>query len=240
MNFEGLKEEKVFESREKFGRNVLPKKSDIFWFSTLIHQLKSPIFYILLLAALISLAFQEYFDFLLIILVVVFNTILGFYQEYRAEKRLLSLRRILKSKALVIREGERRKTEIENLVVGDLVVLGAGDQIPADGVLIESYSFLIQEAILTGESEAIEKKMNEEVFMGTQALSGRGIMKIERIGEQTKIGQIGKDLITIEEEETNLQKKLKKFTKTLALIVGGISIFFFVLSFFQNGDQKEY
>ncbi len=234
MNMEGLKEKEVLESREKFGRNVLSKKSDVFWFFTLIDQLKSPIFYILLFAALISLIFKEYFDFILIILVVVFNTILGFYQEYRAERRLVSLRKILKSKALVIREGERKKIDIENLVKDDLVVLGAGDQIPADGFLIEGFSLLVQEAILTGESESVEKKLNDKVFMGTQVVSGRAIMKVEEIGDKTEIGKIGKDLIEIEEKETNLQRKLKKFTKTLVYIIGVISVIVFLLSLFHN------
>ncbi|MFH1233750.1 MAG: HAD-IC family P-type ATPase [Patescibacteria group bacterium] len=222
MLHQGLKESEVKELREKFGENSLPIKEQFSAWTIFFSQFKSPLIYILFFVGLISLFFKEYIDACLIVLVGLFNALLGFFQEYNSQKTLIALRNIIKPKALVIRDGHRRQTEIKELVPGDLVVIGSGDKIPADGELIESLNLLVNEAILTGEDEAVAKKPIDNVnrlFMGTTVIWGNGIMKINKIGLETEIGKIGSSIAEIKESKTPIQVALDKFAKNLLFIV---------------------
>ncbi|HPO75328.1 MAG TPA: HAD-IC family P-type ATPase, partial [Candidatus Pacearchaeota archaeon] len=174
--------------------------------------------------------------------VIVVNVLMGFFQEYNAKKTLTALKKILKPKAIVIRNGERKEIEAKELVPGDLVVLGSGDRVPADGKLIEGVNLLVNEAILTGEEEAIIKTEAENknlLFMGTTVISGSGVMEVTKIGKETEMGKIGKDLVEIKEEKTPLQGKLEVFAKTLAIIVLCICVFIFLFGVFEKHDPLE-
>jgi Ca2+-transporting ATPase len=137
MSFEGLSEKEVWERRKKYGWNLILEKERLKVFSIFISQFKNPLIYILLFVGAVSLIFGEFFDFLLVILVVMLNVLMGFFQEYNAKKTLYALRKIVKPMAMVIREGKRKLIEAKELVPGDLVVLISGDKIPADGKLIQ-------------------------------------------------------------------------------------------------------
>jgi len=242
MAHKGLNENEVLELRKKFGENVISVKEETPWFSILFSQLKNPLIYVLIFISLISLVFREYFDLVLIFAVVVLNTLMGFFQEYHAQKTLIALRKILKPKTVAIRNGQRRVIEIKELVPGDLVVLGSGDKIPADGILIEGVNLLVNESILTGEEEAIGKtiKIGESnLFMGTIVISGRGVMKIEKIGKETAIGRIGQSLLEIKEEKTPLQVKLEEFSKNLAQFILLICILIFLIGLAYGKDVWE-
>lgn len=233
----GLNEKEIFELRKKFGYNALPDKEGLSKVLILLSQFKSPLIYIVFLAALASIAFGEYNDAILIGLVIILNVLMGFFQEHRAQKTLKALRRIIKPKTLVIRNGERKEIETRYLVPGDLVVLGIGNRIPADGKVLESMNLLVREAILTGEEEAVVKSTEEgsnSVFMGTIVASGRGIMIIEKIGMETEIGKIGKTISEIKEEKTPLQEKLEGFAKTLVWIIIIVCFCIFLLGVFEN------
>jgi len=228
----GLKEKEVLELRKKFGENVLPHKTKYTWFSILLEQFKSPLIYILFFAAAISFYFQKYSDIALIGAVVFLNIIMGFYQEYSAQKTLQALRSILKQKTIVIRDGIKKEIDIKYLVPHDLVVLGAGDRIPADGKLIEGFNLFVNEAILTGEEEAVGKiatKDKSALFMGTTIINGTGIMEVEKIGIATEIGKIGQSLREIRKEKTPLQIKLEKFSRSLAFIIAWLCLFIFLI-----------
>ena len=238
----GLSEKQVLELRKKFGENVIPFKEEATWLSILFSQLKSPLIYIVTFCGLFSLVFKEYFDALLITFVVIVNVLMGFFQEYNAKKTLTVLRKILKPKTIVIREGQRKEIEVKKLVPDDLVVLGSGDRVPADGKLIEGVSLLVNEAILTGEEEAVtknEKEGSNLLFMGTTVISGRGVMEVAKIGIETEMGKIGKSLAEIKEEKTPLQIKLEIFAKNLAIIVLLICLFIFVLGVFHKENPFE-
>lgn len=243
MSLKGLTEEEVLKLQEKFGENSLPSQENISRLTILFSQFKSPLIYILIFAASISLYFQKITDVILILSVVVINAFMGFYQEFHAQKTLASLKKILKPEAIVIREGKRKKIEAKNLVPGDLVILGSGDKMPADGQLISETPILVNEAILTGEEEAIEKTNEQnrrQLFMGTMVISGFGEMLVEKIGQETEIGQISKSLKEIKEEKTPLQQKLEKFSKNLALIITLASLGIFLLGVvFQNQNPWE-
>jgi len=238
----GLKENEIPELRKKFGENSLPIKEDFSWFFILLSQFKSPLVYILVLVGLVSFVFKEYTDFLLIEIVIVINVLMGFFQEYNSQKTLIALRKILKPKTIVIRNGERKEIESKKLVPGDLVVLGGGDKVPADGQLIEGANLLVNEAILTGEEEAVEKSSKDDngsLFMGTAVIWGSGVMEVQKIGSQTEIGKIGKSVTEIKERKTPIQINLEKFSKSLAFIIVGVCAAIFLLGLLQKEDNWE-
>lgn len=223
MLYRGLSENEVLELQQKFGKNILPIKDGFSGPLIFFSQFKSPLIYILLFVAVISLLFGELFDAILITAVILLNVFMGYFQELNSQKTLTSLRNILKPTALVIRSGIRSEINIQELVPGDIVALNAGDKIPGDGVLLEGIKLLVDESILTGESNAVEMSLNQDspclLHMGTTVLSGKGIMKVEKIGIQTEMGKIGKSLSEIKDEKTPLQKKLEVFSKQLAQII---------------------
>lgn len=229
MELQGLSEKEVLERRNKYGLNVIEEREKLNTLSIFFSQFKNPLVYILFFVGFISLIFREFFDFLLIVSVLLLNAIMGFFQEYNAKKTLYALRKILGLQAVVIREGKRKIIEAKDLVPGDLVILIAGDKIPADGELFEG-EILVSEAILTGEEEGVKKSISEDknLFMGTTVLAGKGIMKVKKIGKETEIGKIGKSLVEIAEEKTPLQIKLEDLSKKLAILVLVICTFIFL------------
>jgi Ca2+-transporting ATPase len=234
----GLDQNQVLILRRQYGRNVLPKKENNSAFFIFLQQFKSPLIYILLIAVIISLFTSEITDVYLIGFVILLNVAMGFYQEYSAQKTLKALQNIIKNVAIVIRNGDKREVNVEDLVPRDLVVLGSGDKIPADGKLIEGVNFLVNEAILTGEEEAVSKTIDSKtnnLFMGTTVLAGSGIMEVEKIGPSTQIGKIGKSLEEVKNENTPLQNKLNNFAKVLALIILAVAAIIFVVGVIFQG-----
>lgn len=230
----GLTSAQVQEQRSRFGENRLPSEKGVSIWGILLNQVKSPLVYIILAAALISLVLGEYGDFGIIMAVVVIDVILGFIQEYQAQRTYEALKGLLKPTTTVIRDGERAEVEVWELVPDDLVVLNAGEKSPGDGVLLEATKVSMDEAILTGESEPVNKTAlmpfdenhaDEEidaagkVFMGTTVVTGRGILKITQTGVHTELGQIAASLSEHVEEDTPLQVRLKAFSKLLTYIV---------------------
>jgi len=228
----GLTNEEVVERRAKYGENRLPSEKGVSTWAILLNQLKSPLVYIILAAAGISLALGELGDFAIIMAVVVIDVILGFIQEYQAQRTYETLKGLLKPTTTVIRDGQRVEVEVWELVPGDLVVLNAGEKAPGDGELLEATKIAVDEAILTGESEPVNKEavgnqtdsaanhaQRSQVFMGTTVVTGRGILRITKTGVDTELGQIAASLSEHIEEDTPLQVRLKAFSKILTYIV---------------------
>jgi len=235
----GLKAEEVLERRAQFGENRLPSEKGVSAWTILFNQLKSPLVYIILAAAGISLLLGELGDFAIIMAVVVIDVILGFVQEYQAQRTYVALKGLLKPTTTVIRDGQRVEVEVWELVPGDLVILNAGEKVPGDGVLIEATKLSVDEAILTGESEPVNKHaisqvnadqsesepaVHSQVFMGTTVVTGRGIMRITKTGKNTELGEIATSLSEHVEEETPLQVRLKAFSKLLTYIVAAATV----------------
>lgn len=235
-NATGLTNEEVLERRSQFGENRLPTEKPISPWTLLLNQFKSPLVYIILVAALVSLFAKEISDFFIIIVVVLVDVILGFIQELQAQKTYTALKGLLKPTTTVIREGERHEVEVWELVPGDLVLLNAGEKAPGDGTLIECIKVTIDEAILTGESEPVTKIENDQVFMGTTILTGRGLMEVTSIGSNTELGKIATSLQEHVEEDTPLQARLKAFSKTLTYIVIGFTLAIFVAGLIMGGS----
>jgi Ca2+-transporting ATPase len=242
----GLNTEQVLERRAQFGENSLPGEKSVSAWTIFLNQLKSPLVYIILAAAGVSLALGEFGDFAIIMAVVVIDVILGFVQEYQAQRTYVALKGLLKPTTTVIRDGQRMEVEVWELVPGDLVVLNAGEKVPGDGELLEVAKLVLDEAILTGESEPVNKHeagqpegnpavkytaavkntaaengvdAQAHVYMGTTVVTGRGILRVTKTGTNTELGQIAASLSEHVEEDTPLQVRLKAFGKVLTSIV---------------------
>jgi len=220
----GLTGDEVIARRKLHGENRLPVTKTTPPWAILLSQVKSPLVYIILVAALVSLVAREYSDFAIIMAVVVINVILGFVQEFQAQRTYTALKGLLKPTTTALRDGERCEVEVWELVPGDLVLLNTGEKMPGDGLVLESTKLTVDEAILTGESEPVNKATNEKAFMGTTVLTGRGLMQVLQTGPATELGKIATSLQEHVEEDTPLQKRLKAFSKTLTWIVVGFTL----------------
>lgn len=189
----GLSNEEVAKRQRQDGLNVLPEKPAPGHLSILLEQLKSPLVYVLVIATVITLIIGHFTDAAIISLAVFINTILGYVQENRASAALKALKNYLTDKATVIRDGQRIQIDTSQIVVGDLVILGQGVKIPADGRLLSANRLFIDEAILTGESLPVKKVKGGEVYMGTTVSSGQATILVEAIGAKTKMGAIARD-----------------------------------------------
>lgn len=230
MEKTGLSFEEAAKRLAQFGYNELPKKKPPSPVWILLGQFRSPLIYILLFAALVTLILREFKDAAIILFAVFVNTILGFLQEARAQKALVALTNILTPQAQVLREGQLRKILAREVVVGDIVVLTTGEKIPADGRLLEAVDLTIDEAILTGESHPVSKSVSAKegkTYMGTIVLTGRGQMEVTATGFSTRIGQIAETLLATEEVETPLQKRLSSLANFLAVFVGLVAFLIF-------------
>jgi len=233
----GLTSKEAQKRLEKFGPNQLEKKREFSSLKLFLSQFKSPLVYVLVFAGLVTLFLREFTDSVVIFAAVFLNTILGFYQERKAQQALVALRSLLAPKAMVIRDGKQQEIDATEVVPDDLVVLTIGTRVPADGVLVEATDFSVNEAILTGESMPVHKKgrkdvdktkKENQVFMGTTVSSGIGRMVTTQTGMETEMGKIGKRVEAVEEEKTPLQIQLGKLAKILAIAVGGITFFLFL------------
>jgi len=243
---EGLSEKEIEIRQREFGKNEIPEEKTSSNFSLFLSQFKHLFIIILLFAALLSLVFHQFLDALAIFLVLLFNAFLGFYQERKAIKILEELKKILKIEAKVIREGRERIIDARELVPGDLILLSAGDKVPADARVIESQNLTVNEMILTGEfwpslkhTEVLPEDTpladrENMVYMGTTIEEGRGKAIVVGTGQNTEIGKIAKLAQKEEKRLTPLQRKIKKFTIQVAILV-----LFFVLIVFIIGLQRE-
>ena len=245
------------------GKNKLdepPKESLIKKF---IKSLADPMIIMLLVAAFISAgttvysnmvtgANESYADLFIILFVVILNTILSVVQESKAEHAISALMEMTAATSKVIRDGKIKVIKSEDLVVGDVIVLEAGDAVPADCRILESYSMKVEEAAITGESVPVSKitdilMLKENVldiplgdrtnmlYSGSTIVYGRGSAVVVATGMNTEMGKIADALSQAEKEETPLQKKMAELSKTLTKLVVGISIFVFIFGIIRNG-----
>lgn len=236
--FDGLTEDQVKQARTQFGRNEVLKKEPGFFYR-LLDLVKEPMLVLLLVAALLYFISGEYGDGIFMLSAIVLVSGISFYQESRSKNALAALRNLTQPTCQVIRGGKRVEIMREEIVVGDFMIVEEGTSIPADGLLLQSNDFSVNESILTGESLPINKsKSNEgtQVFQGTTVVSGLAICQVTAIGENTSLGKIGKSIEAIVEEETPLQLQINNFVKKMAF--AGSIIFFLVwgVNYFNTWD----
>jgi Ca2+-transporting ATPase len=239
MKYKNLSSIQARDLQAKYGKNSLPEEKMVSGVKIFVSQFANPLVYVLSVAGLISIFLQKYIDIFLIFAVVIVNAAMGFFQEFKTQRTLFALKKLVKPVARVLRDGENQRIMAQDLVPGDIVFLGQGDRVPADGKILEAASFFVNEAILTGESEPLDKKADDEVYMGTIVVSGRGVFEVVKIGAQTKIGEIAQTLKTTEQPETTLQLRLKKLTYSLIWIAILLSFLLFIVGFYTGRDFLE-
>lgn len=219
--------------------NTLVQESRLSYWDLIMNQFKSPLIYILFMAALVTFLFKEYVDTVFILVAVAINGVLGFYQEYKAENTLQQLKKLIIPKAVLVRDGEKTLVDAVDLRVGDVVELSLEHQIPADGELINAMDISINEAILTGEAMPVNKSVGDPVFAGTTILSGAGLIKITSIGADTKIGAIGASVSSLSETKTPLQLQLSSLARNISLIVLTCALLVVALGIIYDYDLVE-
>jgi len=255
----GLTQAQARERLEKYGPNKLKEGKKPTLLQRFLAQLKDPMLIILMVAAAVSALTgmlsgeSEWAEVIIIVAVVLLNAILGVVQESKAEAAIEALQTMTAATCKVIRDGKQMVLHSDELVPGDIVVLEAGDAVPADGRIIENASLKIEEAALTGESVPVNKLVDalnlraeggdiplgdrkNMCYMGSTVVYGRGKAVITETGMDTEMGKIAGALAAAEDEETPLQKKLDSLGKTLSFVVLGICVFIFVFNLLMAGD----
>lgn len=235
----GLSWEEAILRLNQFGKNSLPQTKRRTLLSIFIYQFKNPLIYLLLASAVVSFFINEPRDAIVIFTVVIFNSIIGTIQEGRAERSLASLYKLSSLKARIIREGKEHTMLASEIVPGDLIILSAGDAVPADSRLLEVSTLNIAEAALTGESQSIAKSTNKlhadtlladrlnMAYAGTYVTSGRGLAVVTATGLNNEIGKISRLTTETVESKTQLELNIQKFGN--ALLVASLIIFCLVL-----------
>ena len=257
---EGLSAQQAQERLAKYGPNKLKEAEKLSLFQRFVEQLKDPMLIILLAAAGVSAltgmlsGHSEWAEVIIILAVVLLNAILGVIQESKAEAAIEALQNMTAATCKVLRDGKMVILPSTELVPGDVVLLEAGDSVPADGRIIENASLQIEEAALTGESVPVYKALaalslgagQDEIplgdrknmcYMGSTVVYGRGKAVIIGTGMNTEMGKIAGALAATEQEETPLQRKLDDLGTLLSKLVLGICVFIFAFNLFIARDQ---
>lgn len=250
----GISAGEAAERLERDGKNKLVEGKKVSIAQRFLKQLADPMIIILIAAAIVSgitaaYAGESFTDVIIIMIVVIINAVLGVVQENKAEKAIAALQEIAAATSKVIRDEQQITIRSEELVTGDVIVLEAGDAVPADARIIECASMKIEEAALTGESVPVTKTddiltaengkdislgdRKNMVYMGSTVVYGRGCAIVTHTGMNTQMGKIADSLAKAEDGQTPLQLKLNQLSKVLSIIVLGICLFIFALDLFR-------
>ena len=254
---DGLSSDEASVRLEKYGKNKLKEGKKEPLFVKFLKQFAEPMTIILIIAAIVSGVLElvgKHFptDAIIILAVILINATLGVIQESKSEKAIEALQEISGATSKVLRDGKQITVKTEDLVVGDIIILEAGDAVPADARIIECASMKVEEAALTGESVPSEKQENvlvagkngdislgdrkNMVFMGSTVVYGRGKAVVVATGMNTEMGKIADALSQAEEGKTPLQMKLAQLSKILTYVVIGISIVIFAVELIKSND----
>src|SRR3989344_4725078 len=259
----GLTNSEAAERLKQYGFNEIKEGKRVSPFEIFINQFKSVVIWILIFAVIISVIIgytksgelgfaEEYTDAIIIAVIVVLIAVLGFVQEYKAEKAIEALKKLASLKATVIRDGQKNDIDAKELVPGDILLLETGDKVPADARLIEVFNLQTQEAALTGESNPVKKHtdplqdkialgdMKNMVFSGTIVVSGRARALVAKTGMQTEIGKIAAMIEKVEQEPTPLQKQMDNLGRWIGKIVVAVAVIIFIVEIiFQDEPVME-
>ncbi|WP_219994789.1 cation-translocating P-type ATPase [Pseudarthrobacter phenanthrenivorans] len=248
---QGLAEGEVSRRQAQFGANVLPRSRRGGIARKLARQFNNPLVYVLLAAAAVTLVLGEYLDSVVILAVVLVNTIIGFVQEVRAEAALDALHSLVRTRAVVMRDGQRQEVPSEDLVPGDLVLLEAGDKVPADLRLVRLSGLRADESALTGESEAVAKDevvlppttpvadRRNMVYSGTLVTAGTGTGVVVATGGETELGEIHRLMGSVQTVATPLTRKLAHFSTTLTVAILALAAVAFLAGVARGQQPAE-
>ena len=226
QQIQGLSAAEVTQSRTQNGSNSLDHQKKNNFLSSVIEMVKEPMFLLLLTATSIYFIIGEYGNGIFMAVAIALVSTISLYQESKSRNAIEALEKLTQPKSKVIRNGAVLEIPSEEIVLGDYIQTEEGTFIPADGIIIQSNDFSVNESILTGESFTVfknEKSEDNKVYQGTIAASGLAICQVTAIGSLTQLGKIGKSLDTIVEEKTPLQKQMENFVTKMSLV--GLVIF---------------
>ena len=249
---DGLTEQEAARRLEQYGPNKLAEEERISRLKILLHQFTSPLIYILLAAAGVTLLLGEHIDTGVIIAVVLLNALVGYLQEFKAEESVRSLKQLLVAKARVVRDGREKEIPGTDLVPGDIVLLASGARVPADLRLLHTNELRIDEAMLTGESLPVEKQtaaiaednlvaadQTNMAFMGTAVVNGRARGVVFATAGATMLGAIAGEVRDIGLVRAPIQDKIDRFAKLIGLIVMGASAALFIIGLLLGESVKN-
>lgn len=213
----GLSAAEVEQLRKRYGLNKLEGKKKKSAAVLFLSQFKDVLVLILIVSAVLSMMMGEMTEAVTILIIIGVNAVIGAVQEFRTEKTIEALEKLSAPVCRVLRDGQHASVPCEQLVPGDLVLLEAGNRVPADGALLEENGISIDESVLTGESAPLMKAVGEPVFSGTLITRGHGLMRVDAIGMDTEMGGIAGMLGEIEEEPTPLQRRLSELGKYIGI-----------------------
>ncbi len=254
----GLNDEEILKRRIKYGKNELENNKKEGIIIKFLKQFNDFMIIILIIASIVSAGISwyqgenDYIDSIIIIAIVVLNAIMGVLQEAKAEKSIESLKKMTPQMSKVIRNGKEIEIHSEELVIGDIVILEAGNSVPADCRIIESFNLKVEESSLTGETEAVEKDGNvickkgiplgdivNMTFMGSTVVNGHARVVVTDIGMNTRVGKIANMIIENESPETPIQKKLNQVGKILGVICLIICLVIFLIGIIKKIPPME-
>ena len=252
---QGLTDEQVAINRETYGENKLEEKEKTPLIIKFLSQFKDPLIIILIIAAIISVIVDphEWIESLIIMVVVLVNAVLGLYQENKAEKSLEALQKMSAATCKVVRNGMAQTIDAASLVVGDIILVEAGDSVPADARIIECSNLKVEEAALTGESVPVDKNneyieeeeiplgdRHNDLFSSTYVTNGKAKAIVTSVGMQTEIGKIAGMLSEQEDELTPLQHKLNKVGSAIGVICLVVCVAVFILEMINHSWDWSY
>ncbi len=238
FNIHGLNDTEVLKSREKHGHNKLAFKKDTWFFSAIKSLVKEPMVVLLLAAAVLYFITGKPGEGIFMASAIVLVAAISLYQDSRSRDALQKLRDFTRPHCKVIRNGQLLEIISEELVVGDSLMIEEGSMVAADGIIVHSNDFSVNESILTGESMAVSKNANQEdnrVFMGTTVAGGLAIATITATGNNTKLGNIGRSLSEIKEEDTPLEKQISNFVKKMVIAGAVVFLIVWVINYVNTG-----
>lgn len=245
--YQGLSSKEVLESRAKYGMNMMEKKKKESLFSKVLNVFKEPMFLLLLITASIYFILREVGDGIIMLCFILFISGIEFFQEQKTDKALEALNTLSALNVKVLRDGKIQEIDSKDIVMGDIILLEEGDKVSADGILLECQGLGMNESSLTGESEVVYKKIQEDnenhfkwnmCYAGTDVANGSALMKVVAIGSQTEYGKIGKALNAISKEKTPLEKQIKKLVIVCTIISFIFFIFVLIVNFMVHSDLQ--
>ncbi|MFH1451016.1 MAG: HAD-IC family P-type ATPase [bacterium] len=247
----GLSESEAKRRQGVSGKNTISEAKKISNFKIILTQFKSPLVYILIFAGFITIALKENSDAIVIFATVFLNAAIGYFQEKKTSDTLSALKKIIKKEARVIRDGNRKIINTENLVIGDIILLSPGDRVPADARIAAIHDLAVNEMALTGEWFPIAKEIavlpektpmadrKNMVYMGTTVESGGGTAIVTAIGPDTEMGNIARMTSDVKEEFTPYQKQIAYFSKVVGIVVCIIAFGIFIDGLLAGFDFEE-
>ncbi len=242
FNISGLSASEVIDSRQAHGQNLMAFKEENGFLDAIKSLAKEPMVSLLLVASIIYFISGKTGDGIFLASAILLVATISLYQDSRSKNALAKLKRFTQPNCKVIRDGKTIEINTEDLVIGDCLMIEEGVSISADGTIIHSNDFSVNESILTGESLTVYKDQfaeDNKVYSGTTVGSGLAIIQVSSIGNNTKLGKIGKSLESIEEEPTPLELQINHFVKLMVAVGAIVFVIVWLINYFNNHDVLD-